>query len=100
MKQEYIICAAIWYDDKISRSNLPLNINTGIVASGWRHHNCYTILWALYPQRDYLNNTTQGFLTSKGRFVDRSEAMIIALNAQQIEKSPRSSDELYSEDLY
>lgn len=94
---EFVICAAIWYDDGKNRSNLPLNIDTGIVAAGWRHHNCYTILWTLFPKLDYLGTDVQGFLTSKGRFVDRKEGALIAFKAEQI-SSPKT--ELYSEDLY
>lgn len=102
MDNEYIICAAIWYDDGISRSNLPHNINSGLVAAGWRHHNCYTILWSLYPNREYLNNTIQGFLTSKGNFYNREESMKIAKSANQLVDLERifDRDSLYSEDLY
>lgn len=106
-KSERIICAAIWYNDGIKRSHLPRNIDSGIVAAGWRHHNCFTILWTLYPDRDYIScdqKTIQGFLTSKGNFVDRKEAFIIAKEQGQIieeefEKSIRK-DELKSELIY
>lgn len=41
----------------------------------------------------------QGFLTNKGRFVDRIEAAAIALAAKQIEKLGWPPN-LYSEDLW
>ncbi len=97
---EYIICAAIWYDDKIKREYLPRNIKTGIVSSGWRHGNCITILKSIFLNREYLNNrklTIQGFLTSKGNFVNRKEAAEIAFKANQIEKETIT---LFSEDIY
>lgn len=100
---EKIICAAIWYNDGIERPLLPRNIKTGIVASGWRHGNCNIILKAIFPNRDYIINnksgktTIQGFLTSKGNFVDRVEAGRIAFEACQILKP---NDYLFSENLY
>ena len=99
----FIICAAIWYNDGKERHNLPRNIKTGIVVGGWRHGNCITMLHEMFPNRDYiLNNkddktTIQGFLTSKGMFVDREEAGKIAFEAKQI-SAP--NDYLFSEDLY
>ena len=99
----FIICAAIWYNDGKERHNLPRNIKTGIVVGGWRHGNCITILHEMFPERDYIINnkdgkaTIQGFLTSKGMFVDRTEAGKIAFEARQI-SAP--SNYLFSEDLY
>lgn len=57
----------------------------------------------MFPGRDYIVNnkdgktTIQGFLTSKGMFVDRIEAGKIAFEAMQISEP---SDYLHSEDLY
>ena len=43
----------------------------------------------------------QGFITSKNRFVDRKEGLIIALdNDQVIDKTQIIGDSLYSENLY
>lgn len=100
--EEFIICAAIWYDDGIERPHLPRNIKTGIVSSGWRHGNCITILATLFPAGDYKNggtdkHTVQGFLTSEGYFVDRKEAGEIAYKVKQ---TTRKTDFLFSEDLY
>lgn len=103
MPSGFIICAAIWYNDGKERQHLPRNIKTGIVASGWRHGNCITILHEMFPERDYIINnkdgktTIQGFLTSKGMFVDRVEAGKIAFDSKQISKQ---TDLLFSEDLY
>ena len=97
---EHILCAAIWYDDGIERAHLPRNIKTGIVACGWRHGNCFTVLNAMFPNREYIGHTVgdnQGFLTSKGRYVNRKEAGDIAFKAGQISKE---NDFLFSEDLY
>lgn len=106
---ETIICAAIWYDDGVYRPHLPKNITSGIVVGGWRHPNCGSALTALlYPnwQTDTLQDSIriavltkekQGFITSKGRFVDRKEAAkIFVENGGTLQYS----DELFSEDLY
>lgn len=97
---EYIICAAIWFDDGIDTYvHQPKNIKTGFVVCGRRHHNCFTtiaMLAGIRKERKYLNEV-QGFLTNTDRFVDREEAAQIALNAHQIEFEKKS---LYSEDLY
>lgn len=44
--------------------------------------------------------TIQGFITNKGRFVNRKEAFQIALAAGQIDESAGVGGELFSEDLY
>lgn len=94
------MCAAIWYDDGKSRTHTPANISSGIVASGLRHCNCFTILRALYPNLEYLGKEVQGFLTTKNRFVDRIEAATIALESKQIEELKYFNNELDSSDLY
>ena len=42
----------------------------------------------------------QGFIDSKGNFVDRKEACTIAKKANQIIKKHPPEDQLFSEDLY
>lgn len=102
-KKPYIVCAAIWYNDKKKRELMPCNIETGIVVCGWRHGNCIAILHELFPNREYIINnkdsktTIQGFLTSDNKFVNREEAGRIAFNAGQINKKTNC---LFSEELY
>lgn len=36
---EYILCAAIWYDDGKEYPHQPVNIKEGYVWCGRRHHN-------------------------------------------------------------
>ena len=111
--KEYIICAAIWVDDGVKRSNQPRNIESGIVVGGWRHHNCIIMLKEMFyngwnhcetcnRQRiETLNNDVQGFLTSKGNFVDRVDGLRIAKeNNQLLDPIGHGGTELYSEDLY
>lgn len=98
----YIACSAIWYDDGVRRGHLPRNIRTGIVACGLRHCNCFTILIAIFPDRDYLDgvNSMQGFLTSEGDFVTRQIAATIAIAAGQIEKLSYFKNDLDSSDIF
>jgi len=126
---ESIICSAIHYDNGLHYANQDIyGIETGFVLSGYRHPNILSVLptnpyflkgmfekgdkeqiqkyeelnvkygW----QEDSLTRckTVQGFLTSKGRFVDRKEAWKIALDAGQIDANGGFEKELFSEDLY
>ncbi len=95
--QEYILCAALWFDDGIVRPHPPRNITSGLVVGGWRHHNCYTQLNAALPTRSEYEMEVQGFLTSRGNFVDREQAAHIALAAGQLTEA---QDRLFSEDVW
>lgn len=94
-KQEYIICAALWYKDNKIYIHQPKNIETGLVICGLRHHNCSVILIAIIHKLQF--KVIQGFLTSEDRFVNRQEAGEIAFKAGQIDNK---TDCLFSEDLY
>jgi hypothetical protein len=111
-KKELILCAAIWYNDGKARPHLPKNIESGVVACGYRHPNCFVTLSVLYKEEDksgelteeamrtsVLRNSKQGFLTNENRFVERREALKIAVLSGQI-KEAKYGDQLYSEDLY
>ncbi len=106
---EFIICAAIWFNDGNKYNNQPKNVESGFVVSGRRHHNCFSSVQSIgmalgndktmvVKKRIALEEREkQGFLTNKDRFVDRVEAAQIAYEAKQINKPLK---ELYSEDLY
>ncbi len=88
--KERIICAAIHNPAELDMAGKSL------IYCGLRHAN---ILWqsSLVSRNPY----HQGFLTSKGRFVDRKEALAIALeNDQVMDKTQISGNSLYSEDIY
>ena len=95
-KKEYIICAAIHLNMPDDFPHQPINIENGLVVCGRRHHNCFAILFFTNITCEK-KNITQGFLTSKDRFVDRKEAGDIAFKAGQISKV---TDILMSEDIY
>ena len=91
--KEYVICAAIWYPEKLDvespRGFIAQNISYGMVIGQWRHCNCIHVrkqcgLTRLYKNQE--DRAVQGFLTSKGNFVDRWQASEIAYNAGQITK--------------
>lgn len=111
--KEYIICAAIWYQDGIVRFNQPRNVESGIVVGGWRHGNCISTLKTMFyddfqncevcnkKRIEVLNNDIQGFLTNKGNFVDREVGLKIAKeNNQLINKASDTKTQLFSEDIY
>ena len=86
---ETILCAAICNPEEFDMAGKPL------IYCGHRHNN---ILWqGTHVSR---NPYHQGFLTSKGRFVDREVAGQIAIAAGQIKELQYSTTDLFSEDLY
>lgn len=114
MKQEFIICSAIWYKNipmvkQIEGTN-PINIDKGLVVCGRRHCNCIWIVSSLTGLRSVENapdgagESIQGFVTNTNRFVDRQEAYDIAYKANQIisinKNRPTNEIGLTSEDLY
>jgi hypothetical protein len=103
---EKILCAAIWYvelplikNDIPSDLLRPVNCNTGIVFCGHRHPHClYQMVAITGKYQHQAGKEIQGFLTSKNRFVDRTEAATIHLNSGGTLNY--STTQLYSEDLY
>lgn len=63
------------------------------MATGWRHPD---VLYK-WGQEVLDQSDGGGFMTSKGRYVDRKEAAEIAYNAGQTDEKKSC---LYSEDLY
>ncbi len=96
---EKILCAALLYN--------------GNIVAGYRHSDCYqtiaNVLGIDTNCDDWANKipnlptrSEQGFLTSKNRYVSRSEGFTIALQNNQLLLPYREGQEkiLTSEDLY
>jgi hypothetical protein len=109
--EERILCAAVYVNDGEDYGEVTYAApKRGIVFHGLRHMNCYHAMrpWLkTLPKKvrsAKLNLTqkheNQGFLTSKGRYVNREEAWVIAEAARQILPHARHPGTLYSEDLY
>lgn len=95
---DYIICAAIWFDDGKEYVHQPKNITSGYVVAGRRPHNCYmthTILNGETAEKGV--KKTQGFITSNDLFLNRKEAAEQAFKAGQVKSNDGC---LMSEDLY
>lgn len=86
---EKIVSAAICIDGFIITQPPPA-----------RHHNLLRVAHE-WGGRELTQNdrALQGFLTNRGRYVDRIEGARIALAAQQLEQTNWGED-LYSEDLW
>ena len=100
--REVCLCAAIRMPD-------------GEVVCGHRHDNCYDVVRRRHRvkfgecstsakheiSRRAIAAARQGFLTSRGRFVDRREGMVL-MKASGLPSHYREyfGDELFSEDLY
>lgn len=107
--KEYILCAAL--RRKVPRSTNSYHQNDlDLIEIGYRHHDIRN----RFGDEVSCSPKDQGFYTSKGRFVDRREAMEIAYACGQIESpihevatvsmvdgEPTTSfKDLFSEDLY
>jgi hypothetical protein len=71
------------------------------IVCGKRHCDCFE--WMFKHRVEYDKNThEQGFLTNTNQFVDRYEAMNMALDWGQVseEDGYESGQQLYSEDLW
>jgi hypothetical protein len=68
----------------------------------FRHHHLLRCFYGLSGEPLRNSGTNQGFLTSTGEFVDRKQAMVIALAANQplIDHPSRIDVTLFSEDLW
>ena len=101
---ERIICASIHCDDGKKYPCQPVNIKTGIVIMGRRHHNCITTIRELNPNylKEPIKAKCMGFITTEDRHVNRTEAYRIAINSGQIRerKYNGKTEYLRSEDLY
>lgn len=100
--EERILCAAIWYKNAESAPHQPINIDKGVVMSGWRHCCIIAAVKGMFNLRttkfgeDAVGESVQGFITSKNRFLDRREAYKLFIE-QGFEPE---FEQLYSEDLY
>ena len=102
LDREYILCSAIHFDNKIEKETFthsPINITSGFVLCGRRHHNVFAQLPALkFTIEDMKRyDVIQGFLTSEDRFVDRTEGGQIAFKSGQTKELVET---LMSEDLW
>ena len=107
--KEYILSAAIWYQDGTEslKGMIAQNIDSGVVIGQWRHGNCINVratnpIWnakklaerhgndpmVIKKYEDTLEyfDEVDGFLTSNGRFVDRWQAAELALLSGQIDE--------------
>lgn len=96
---EYIMCAANWIDDGVEHHYQPYNIGTGLVFCGWRHPCIFSQYANLFSFKEYSKFTTQGFLTTKNRFLTRKESLDLVKSNGQL-KNPIIGGELTSEDLW
>lgn len=104
--EEKIVCSAIWYNIPWNKqdgnkfiNSLPFNKRSGLMVTGLRHHDCIFIANNIVPNVNKKYKYTQGFLTSKNRFVDRKEAYTIAVQAGQTVYNDKRK-ELFSEHIY
>lgn len=97
-KQEYIICSAILKKESTKPLEIYHNSDLHKCFLGYRHAD---ILHQNIGNVDK-DPCSQGFYTSKNRFVNRLKTMKIAIEANQVKENelcnPRIG--LFSEDIY
>ena len=121
--KEYILSAAIWCKDgtEAPRGFIAQNIDSGVVIGQWRHGNIINVratnpLWnakklaerrgenpmEIKKHEDTLPyfDEVDGFITSKGRFVDRWQAAELALLCGQIDEKRALNDEWEGDEEY
>lgn len=102
--KEYILCAAIKREVPRDIPNVYFDNDLWNIEIGYRHVD----ILRRFPNEVSKHPKDQGFYTSKGRFVNRRDAMQIAYNANQVSKEKaflKINDDvfinqLFSEDLY
>lgn len=94
-QQERILCSAIKRITPRPETQLRNN-DIHLIEIGYRHCD----IFHRFRGEMSRDPDDQGFYTSKGRFVDRKEAYLIAQKAGQIINPNPQTGCLYSEDLY
>lgn len=83
-----------------------IQLPDGTTLAGRRHHNCLSMINYTFGGKCPFAKDTwkQGFMTTKGRFVDRREAFRMRMEAELPSACPSGYrihlGELFSEDLY
>lgn len=97
-KEEYILCAAIKRLTTKDCTKHYYNNDIYNIEIGYRHCD----IFGRFKEEVSRHPQDQGFYTSKGRFVDRKEALEIAIKSQQVkeEECHNTTIGLFSEDLY
>lgn len=86
-EKEIIICSAVIAEN-------------GKIYRGHRHNNCLALIHELKLKPEQ-GHDSQGFITSKNRFVTRKEGLKLQLEAGITSNEPNGYvNELFSEDLY
>lgn len=85
IRQEFIICSAIWIKDSKSYKDNPINISIGLVIAGRRHNNCFSTFKLINPDFNFTKeDVICGFITNTNRFLNREEAFVVAQNNNQL----------------
>lgn len=92
---EQIIAAALRVKDCKSKDG-AFNMEE-IIITGKRHSNCFELLYLNWEYDK--TKVEQGFYTDQSRFLDRYEAMELALSTGRL-AAPTKYKELWSEDLW
>lgn len=99
----YVKSGRTYSGPEIVRGVANLDKRTGLI---WysrpkaRHHNLLWVMGEYGVDSHGLAESIQGFLTSKGRFLTREEAMVMAVENYQLIGPATHQTKLFSEDLF
>ena len=87
---EHIVSVGIMFDSKLYSCPAPD-----------RHHHVLRLIYAEHGSNRNCNISVQGFVNNKGEFLDRKDALVVALRANQvIDPNSVRANQLFSEDLW
>lgn len=92
--KEYIVCAAVKRKETHDCEAKMNYRDLYDIELGYRHCD----IFHRFPGLMSTKPSDQGFFTSRGRFVNRKDAMKIAIDCGQV--NDNNFSELYSEDVY
>lgn len=90
MNSPSVVAVAIRYDGKV-----------WVLGCPHRHHHIRHWIYLETGNSEAEDQSVEGFLDSAGRFLNRTEALIIARSREQLRTDrPIWGDDLYSENLW
>ena len=87
---DYVVCGKMTEEER-KNSNKEMIVESAMIATGDDHSECFNKIKK--------HRVIQGFITDRGRFLNRKEALDVAKKAGQIVDKHRPYDQLLSEDL-
>lgn len=86
--------------ERIERAAIRHDGRIFSVPAPGRHHHVIKLIIDTTAAKRVPADSTQGFVTNTGRFLDREEACVVAIRADQLIRKTYPENLLFSEDLW